>query len=100
MTPAAIIRAAAADGVNLALSPAGTIKATGEQAAINRWLPIIRENKPGILAALREPRSRGWLVKCADRSMVEVYILPEPTPADVLRDYPGAIAAEPIPESE
>ncbi len=29
MTPAAIIEAAMANGVNLALSPAGTIKATG-----------------------------------------------------------------------
>lgn len=42
--------------------------------------------------------SRGWLVKYPDGGMVEVYILPEPTRADVLRDYPGAIAAEPIPE--
>lgn len=33
MTPAAIIRKAAADGVSLALSPSGTLKATGEQAA-------------------------------------------------------------------
>lgn len=30
MTPAAIIREAAADGMSLALSPAGTIKAAGE----------------------------------------------------------------------
>ena len=37
MTPAAIIKEAAADGVNLALSPTGTIKAAGEQAAVNRW---------------------------------------------------------------
>jgi hypothetical protein len=52
MTPAAIIREAAADGVSLALSPAGTIKATGDQAAVNRWLPVLREYKPAILAAL------------------------------------------------
>ena len=54
MTPATIIRSARAQGVGLVLSPAGTIKATGERAAVNRWLPIIREHKPGILAALRE----------------------------------------------
>ena len=54
MTPAAIIRQASADGVNLALSPAGTIKATGDGAAVNRWLPAIREHKPGIVAALQE----------------------------------------------
>lgn len=54
MTPAAIIEQATADGVNLALSLAGTIKATGEQAALNRWLPVIREHKRGIVVALRE----------------------------------------------
>jgi hypothetical protein len=52
MTPAAIIQEAAADGVMLARTPSGTIKATGDQAAVTRWLPVLRENKPGILAAL------------------------------------------------
>ena len=54
MTPAAIIKGAITDGVRLALSPAGTIKATGDQKAVSRWLPVIREHKPGIVAALRE----------------------------------------------
>ena len=54
MTPAEIINEAMADGVYLALSLAGTIKATGEGAAVNRWLPLIREHKPGILAVLYE----------------------------------------------
>ena len=54
MTPAVIIEQAAADGVRLALSPAGTIKATGNGDAVNRWLPLIREHKPGVLAALQE----------------------------------------------
>lgn len=53
MTPATIIQRAAADGVNLHLSHAGTIKATGEGAAVNRWLSLIREHKPGIVAALQ-----------------------------------------------
>ena len=53
MNPSAIIQQAAADGVSLILSPAGTIKATGDGAAVNRWLPVIREHKPGILAELR-----------------------------------------------
>lgn len=51
MTPAAIIREAAADGVSLELSQAGTVKATGDQAAVSRWLPILR----AILAALAPP---------------------------------------------
>jgi hypothetical protein len=54
MTPAAIIQEAAVDGVMLAKTPAGTLKATGNQAAVARWLPVLRENKSGILAALEE----------------------------------------------
>jgi len=63
MNPATIIEQATADGVNLALSLAGTIKATGEQAAVNRWLPVIREHKRGIVVALREadPKSASLL---------------------------------------
>jgi hypothetical protein len=47
-----IIQKAAADGVSLTLSPAGTIKAAGDQKAVNRWLPALREHKPALLAAL------------------------------------------------
>ena len=53
MTPVLIIEQVAADGVRLALSAGGKIKASGDQGAVNRWLPIIRENKPGIVAALQ-----------------------------------------------
>lgn len=53
MTPAAIINEAMADGVSLTISPAGTIKAAGDGAAVNRWLPAIREHKAGIVAALK-----------------------------------------------
>lgn len=53
MTPAAIIQGAQADGVKLALSPAGTIKATGDGAAVNRWLTMIRERKAEIVEALK-----------------------------------------------
>jgi hypothetical protein len=54
MTPANIIMEAAADGVTLALSSSGTIRAIGDQAAVNRWIPLIREQKSGIVAMLRE----------------------------------------------
>lgn len=54
MNPATIIEQARADGVSLILSPAGTIKATGEGVAVSRWLPVIREHKPGIVVALQE----------------------------------------------
>ncbi len=38
MNPATIIREAQAGGVKLALSPAGTIKASGDKAVLERWL--------------------------------------------------------------
>lgn len=71
MTLAVIMKQVKADGVSLALSPSGTIKATGDGAAVNRWLSVIREYKAGIIEALkidsppmtsREEKSiRDWL---------------------------------------
>lgn len=106
MTPAAIIREAQADGVELSLSPVGTIKAAGDAAAVNRWLDVIREHKAGIVAALKvspADTARGWLVRYPDGSVIETYIILAggtcPTRAEVLRDYPGAIGAEALPEA-
>ena len=53
MNPRKIIEEAHADGVTLALSPAGNIKAVGDDVAVNRWLPIIRANKIDLISALR-----------------------------------------------
>jgi hypothetical protein len=52
VTPAKIIQDAAADGVKLTLSPTGGIRYVGRDLAVSRWLPIIRQNKPALLAAL------------------------------------------------
>jgi hypothetical protein len=51
----AIIRSARAAGVNLRVTEAGTIKATGERNAVARWAPALTKHKPAILAALSEP---------------------------------------------
>lgn len=58
MTPAAIIQQASADGVNIDLSRSGTIKATGDQSAVDRWIPLIRDNKPDIVALLSSDARR------------------------------------------
>lgn len=52
MNPVAILKQSASDGVILSLSATGTIKATGNQEDIEKWLPVIRENKSSIVAAL------------------------------------------------
>ncbi len=49
MTPAAIIEQATADGVDLIVSSDGTVIVSGEQNAMNRWLPILRLQKAGIV---------------------------------------------------
>jgi hypothetical protein len=56
MSPSAIIEATRADGVILALSSLGEIEVTGKDAALDRWLPRIREKKLEIIAALTSER--------------------------------------------
>ena len=53
MNAAAIIREARADGVQLALSASGSIKATGDGVVVNRWLPTIRQHRDEIVEALQ-----------------------------------------------
>lgn len=102
MNPAAIIRDAQADGVCLALGKTGTIKATGDSNAVNRWVPVIREHKAGIIEALTaEERSEvwpAWRLYFTDGESLDVSFCPSVTRADALSDYPYAIKSEPIPE--
>lgn len=53
MTPVTLMEEAQADGVILTLSAAGTIKASGDGAAVTRWLPTIRGHKAELVDALR-----------------------------------------------
>ena len=59
MTPQALIAHVTAEGVQLAMSVSRGIKASGDPEAVTRWLPIIREKKAAIVAALIQ---RDWLV--------------------------------------
>ncbi len=52
MTPAAIIEKAKAEGVTLALTPVGKVKLRGPEHLVARWLPVIRDHRAGIVAAL------------------------------------------------
>lgn len=103
MTAATILRDSAAAGVTLSLSAAGTIKATGEKAAVALWLATIKENKVDIIALLSEGASRKpcraasrWLIHFSDRNPLTVDFSPPATHAAVLASYPSALAAEPI----
>ena len=58
MKPEAIIQSAFEEGVSINVSSTGKIKATGNEATLNRWLPKIRENKLKILAELQQENQR------------------------------------------
>jgi hypothetical protein len=58
MTPEEILERATVEGVSVALSSTETVRVTGDQAAVDRWLPFIREHKPNILNELHRQRRR------------------------------------------
>ena len=58
MSPAEIIERATEEGVLLALSSTGSISAKGDQSAIDRWLPAIKQSKAAIIAELQLERRR------------------------------------------
>ncbi len=101
MTAETILRDSAAAGVTLSLSAAGTIKATGEKAAVASWLATITANRAAIITMLAEAandplRAGRWLIHFADRNPLPAAFLPAATHAEVLDTYPNALAAEPI----
>jgi hypothetical protein len=62
MSAAEIIQRAAEEGVLLSLSTSGSISAKGDQSAIDRWLPAIRQSKASIIAELQLERRRAKVV--------------------------------------
>ena len=58
MTPAAILNQSAADGVILSLSASGTLKANGDQKQVDKWLPVIHDHKPALIALLSANRQK------------------------------------------
>lgn len=102
MTPAAIIQRVREEGVTLALTLSGTIKASGDGAKVNRWLPVIRGNKSGIVAALQETANDRathycWSIAFPNLPAITVAITQEATHAEVAAIYPGA-RVEPLPD--
>lgn len=66
MNPATIIIQATADGVSLALSATGSIKATGKAVAVNRWLSLIREHKVDIISELQAAAIDAAVTACVE----------------------------------
>lgn len=89
MTPTTIIREAQAEGVSLTISPVGNIKATGDGAAVNRWLAVIRARKAEIIDVLKTGAGD-------TANPLEVACNPDVPHAEILERPPDAIAAEPF----
>ena len=106
MSPATLIREAQSDGVMLSLSLAGNIKASGDRAAVDRWLPMIRDRKAEIIDALKisapdtASASRWWVIHYPDRDPLELAFYPEATYAEILEWHPESIRAEPVRRDE
>ena len=102
MNPAQIIALSKQEGVRLKLSESGTIKAKGDKAHVDKWLPAIREQKAGIVALLAEAANDvaalthyGWLITLSDQTRIYASYSPEANRAEVLRSYPGSLDAVP-----
>ena len=101
MNATTIIRQAGADGVTLRLSPAGTLKVAGDQAAVNRWVPVLRAHKPDIIAEMKARPAAvatcwGWRLTLPSGDVVEVFAVPEMTHAEALAFDIRATDAHPI----
>ena len=93
-----LIQETKAAGVTLSLAEDGTLKTGGTKESIRQWLPQIREHKAAIvelLAANDEPR-HWWCLHFADLPTINVLSVPGSTFAEIMANYPAAIAAEPF----
>lgn len=109
MTPETLIRAAAEDGVQLELSPAGALKVAGKRSAVQRWRPVILEQRTGVLAALEQLAGATaevnvvntevsycwWQLRYTDRAPMYVAYCPPASHSDVLARETDILAAEP-----
>lgn len=98
-----IVGRSLANAVRAITNGTGSIKATGNRATVNRWLPMIRENKAEIIELLqggdtdKSAASLQWLFHFADRNDFPVTFVPAVNHETAPGYYPTAIAAEPAP---
>ena len=91
MTTATLIARAAAEGVTLDLTARGTIQASGENATVTRWLPVIRQHKNAILAALKVrrlvPDLADELIAFWEDDVADILQLPDEALQRLAEDY-------------
>ena len=91
MNAAILIARAAAEGVILDLTAAGTLKATGATATVDHWLPVIRQHKDAILAALKVrrlvPDLADELIAFWEDDVADILQLPDEALQRLAEDY-------------
>ena len=91
MNAAILIARAAAEGVILDLTAAGTLKATGATATVDRWLPVLRSHKDAILAALKVrrlvPDLADELIAFWEADVADILQLPDEALQRLAEDY-------------
>ena len=112
MRPEEIIKGAASDGVNLSLSATGSIKFAGNDAAVGRWIDLIREHKAGSVELLGragddwvdlsdpEPpqpaarQSQWWRLHYPDKRPIEVFSEHGDTEAETLAKQVAELSSQ------
>jgi hypothetical protein len=74
MNTSELIEQATTEGVTLTLTPAGTLTATGDQSAVDRWLPTIRDNKPSILCELQREHRRAKVLAMLEGKRFALFV--------------------------
>jgi len=91
MNAATLIARAAAEGVILDLTAAGTLKASGTTTTVDRWLPVIRQHKEAILAALKVrrlvPDLADELIAFWEDDVADILQLPDEALQRLAEDY-------------
>ncbi len=74
MNTTELIEQATAEGVILALSATGTIKAIGNQSVVDKWLPTIRNNKTGIRCELQREYRRNKVLALLEGKRLALFV--------------------------
>ena len=95
MTNNDLLKSVWGDGVRLEITPRGSLCATGNREAVNRWLPMIRERRDGLIGELLA-FSSWWRLYLSGGGKLEVFSPSGHTRTSILRGYPEAVSAEPF----
>jgi len=87
MTAQALLFEMKNEGLEVSISPAGKLKYSGSDAAVKKWLPVLKEKKEEILTCLPAWR---WYVTFPNRPAILSHSIPFATREDVRKLYPDA----------